>query len=74
MDSLEPISSKIALTLDLPPSCIQFCPAYPNHFVIGTYNLQKDDLDPEGEAESSEKKLQSRNGTLLVYWTDGSQL
>lgn len=78
------ISSKASLVLDLPPSCIQFCPAYPEYFVIGTYNLQKDDNggQPEAEKDSQDreepavelKKSQSRNGSLVVYKTDGSTL
>ncbi|KAH7325107.1 hypothetical protein B0I35DRAFT_476298 [Stachybotrys elegans] len=69
------ISSRVALTLDLPPSCIQFCPAYPDHFVVGTYNLEKEEAtqDPgadqsdDQETSNTSKKPQSRNGSLLVF-------
>lgn len=74
MGLLKPIVSKSKVNLELPPSCIQFCPAYPNFFVIGTYNLQKDEADAPYDTNSEEKKSQSRNGTLLVYWTDGTEL
>ena len=30
------ISSLASLTLDLPPSCIAFCPSKPQFFVVGT--------------------------------------
>ncbi|EME42081.1 hypothetical protein DOTSEDRAFT_54538 [Dothistroma septosporum NZE10] len=33
------ISSTTSLTLDLPPSCIQFSPRHPELFVVGTYFL-----------------------------------
>lgn len=42
------ISSKVSLTLDLPPSCITFCPSNPQFFVVGTYLLhQKEHLSAE---------------------------
>jgi diphthamide biosynthesis protein 7 len=28
--------------LDLPPSCVEFCPAFPTYFLVGTYSLQPD--------------------------------
>jgi diphthamide biosynthesis protein 7 len=78
------ISSKASLVLDLPPSCIQFCPAHPEYFVIGTYNLQKENNggQPVAEADSEVgeqpavelEKAQTRNGTLVVYKIDGSRL
>ncbi|KAF4955782.1 hypothetical protein FSARC_11762 [Fusarium sarcochroum] len=81
MDGSKLVSSKVSLTLDLPPSCIQFCPAHPELFVVGTYNLQKDEDDAqqskEGEDEDSSavtKTPQSRNGSLLVFRVDGSKL
>ena len=79
------ISSKVSLTLDLPPSCVQFCPAHPEYFVIGTYNLQKEEGtedhqdasrgDTAVKEEGDEpKKTQSRNGSLVVYRCHGSTL
>ena len=48
------------LDLGLPPSCIEFCPAYSNHFLIGTYNLQQGGEDYGGTgnvaAEGQEAK------------------
>ncbi|KAM0322419.1 hypothetical protein ACHAQA_009486 [Verticillium albo-atrum] len=74
------IASKQSLVLDLPPSCIEFCQAHPTYFVVGTYDLQKDDqaaakpdASEEDDDDSSEreqvaaKKPQSRNGTLIVF-------
>ena len=73
MDAAKPIASKVALTLDLPPSCIQFCPAHIRYFVVGTYNLQKEDeVEPAAaETETVLRKPQSRNGSLVVFKTDG---
>lgn len=33
--------SLCSLTLDLPPSCIEFSRVYPEYFVIGTYFLEQ---------------------------------
>ncbi|KAJ3939407.1 uncharacterized protein N0V96_010855 [Colletotrichum fioriniae] len=70
-DSAPTITSKQSLILDLPPSCIEFCSTHPSYFVVGTYNLVKEE---ETKTESSEnadgavpKKSQNRNGSLVVY-------
>lgn len=84
MDDAKIISSEVALTLGLPPSCIQFCPAHPNLFVVGTYNLEKNDDaqtgkeddngDDDREQVIATKTPQSRNGSLVVFKVDGSKL
>ncbi|GAW17866.1 hypothetical protein ANO14919_073330 [Xylariales sp. No.14919] len=69
------IASSRSLVLDLPPSCIEFCPAHPDHFIVGTYNLQKEDpatANDDGVSEHEDgsetvKKPQSRNGSLVVF-------
>ncbi|KAK1981859.1 hypothetical protein LZ30DRAFT_591799 [Colletotrichum cereale] len=64
------VASKQSLVLDLPPSCIEFCLSHPHYFVVGTYNLVKDEEPPNeaGDAGSSVvKKTQSRNGSLVVF-------
>lgn len=49
--------------LDLPPSCLEFSTKWPNYFVVGTYNLQKDEeaqeakIDDEGALEGDLTKL-----------------
>ncbi|KAM7193761.1 hypothetical protein V8F20_008236 [Naviculisporaceae sp. PSN 640] len=75
----EQISSIQSTHLDLPPSCLEFCPIHPSYFLVGTYNLQKNDApaepDDQDEHEDKQKdeeqlakaKLQSRNGTILVF-------
>ncbi|KAI0441818.1 hypothetical protein F4803DRAFT_521792 [Xylaria telfairii] len=69
------IASLRSFILDLPPSCIEFCPAHPDYFVIGTYNLQKeeptaveeDDVSNNEGGYETVKKPQNRNGSLVVF-------
>lgn len=71
----EVISSTQSMTLDLPPSCVEFCPSHPSFFVVGTYYLEKTDEGTQnnkndGEEELSETKTaqpQSRNGSIIVF-------
>ncbi|XXH01123.1 pre-rRNA processing [Hypoxylon texense] len=62
-----------SLTLDLPPSCIEFCPAHPDFFIVGTYNLQKEEEESavevplEDEEQQQTKHVQTRNGSLVVF-------
>ncbi|KAM7194620.1 hypothetical protein V8F33_007172 [Rhypophila sp. PSN 637] len=69
----EQISSIQSTQLDLPPSCLEFCPIHPSYFLVGTYNLQKNDapadereLDEEEEQQAT-TRLQSRSGSILVF-------
>ncbi|KAK1971809.1 WD40 repeat-like protein [Colletotrichum sublineola] len=64
------VASTQSLVLDLPPSCIEFCPTHPKYFVVGTYNLMKDEEPPnesEDAGSSVAKKTQNRNGSLVVF-------
>lgn len=70
----ERISSRQSIVLDLPPSCIEFCPAHPSYLVVGTYNLQKEEQqqqqqgeDENGEEDQKSIKSQSRNGSIIVF-------
>ncbi|EKJ67549.1 hypothetical protein NXS19_010263 [Fusarium pseudograminearum] len=83
MDDAKIVSSEVSLTLGLPPSCIQFCPAHPDLFVVGTYNLEKnednvqehkEDDDDDEHVTTTSKTPQSRNGSLLVFKVDGTKL
>ena len=71
--------------LDLPPSCVEFCPAFPSYFVVGTYSLQLESAEPKDENTDAEenagedgqasqpKQPQSRNGSIIVFrLTDGN--
>lgn len=72
----------IAATLDLPPSCIEFSQASPEYFVVGTYNLEKDDAEgPQHDQENDEDdkpknevKAQERNGSLVLYKLENDEL
>ncbi|KAJ4004876.1 hypothetical protein NW752_011385 [Fusarium irregulare] len=84
MDDAKVIASEVSLTLGLPPSCIQFCPAHPDLFVVGTYNLEKNEDDAQvgiengdeddGDQVAATKTPQNRNGSLLVFKVDGAKL
>lgn len=81
MELPAPVSSRESLVLDLPPCCVQFCPSHPQYFVIGTYNLEKDEnagdqgSETSGDNSVSETRThQNRNGSLVVYHTDGTVL
>ncbi|KAK4159635.1 hypothetical protein QBC43DRAFT_247026 [Cladorrhinum sp. PSN259] len=72
--------------LDLPPSCVEFCPAHPSYFLVGTYNLEKDKVDETEANEAREndddddvqaartKKVQSRNGSILTFQLRGQDI
>ena len=78
------INSIKSLVLDLPPSCIEFCPANRDYFVVGTYYLEKKEQDAsveeernEDEEEKSEdvdKKPQTRTGSLILFKVEGDEM
>ncbi|KAF2211315.1 hypothetical protein CERZMDRAFT_43657 [Cercospora zeae-maydis SCOH1-5] len=71
------LNSIHSLTLDLPPSCIQFCPTRPDIFVIGTYFLHRNDAaqdsssqetsDDASSAGRAAALTQKRTGSLILY-------
>jgi len=77
---MTPTSSTRSLILDLPPSCIAFCPTQPHLFVVGTYYLH-DSTTTKTETSSSaagshqisdhqddtSNPSQTRSGSLIVY-------
>ena len=61
----EPIKSLKSVTLDLPPSCIEFCPARPEYFVVGTYNLQQDPSEAgEGDGDVADPEENNDNDDI----------
>lgn len=76
------ITSLESLVLELPPSCIEFCSAYPDYLVVGTYELQRDEdqnpdpaedgADEEAVATATAPRTQSRNGSLVVFRVNGN--
>ncbi|KAK5169003.1 uncharacterized protein LTR77_006312 [Saxophila tyrrhenica] len=68
------LSSTSRLTLDLPPSCIAFCPSDQNLLVVGTYFLhplenrqEKNSHDDNSGDAGAEGRLQKRSGSLILY-------
>ncbi|KAH6642186.1 hypothetical protein C7974DRAFT_96926 [Boeremia exigua] len=62
------IDSLLTLTLDLPPSCIEFWSRDSQYAVVGTYNLEKEDgsgLSDPAQHEGQQKN-QERNGSLIL--------
>ncbi|THZ13424.1 WD40 repeat-like protein [Aureobasidium pullulans] len=72
-----------SLVLDLPPSCIEFCPVARDYFVVGTYFLEKKEQEAtaedtaennnDEESEEVEKKPQTRTGSLILFKVDGDK-
>jgi diphthine methyl ester acylhydrolase len=71
------IATVCATILELPPSCVEFSPKWPQCFVIGTYHLEDNDraLDggdesggqhAEGHDASCGNKPPLRNGSLIL--------
>ncbi|TIA01125.1 WD40 repeat-like protein [Aureobasidium pullulans] len=66
-----------SLVLELPPSCIEFCPVARDYFVVGTYFLEKKEQEAtaedtaennnDEESEEVEKKPQTRTGSLTLF-------
>ncbi|GIJ87532.1 hypothetical protein Asppvi_006440 [Aspergillus pseudoviridinutans] len=53
-------ASATTIFLDQPPSCLQFCPAAPNNFIIGTY-LLSENKDSDGNVQ------QTKTGSLQLW-------
>ncbi|OIW26799.1 hypothetical protein CONLIGDRAFT_656110 [Coniochaeta ligniaria NRRL 30616] len=66
------IVSRRSLTLELPPSCLEFSPLLPSYFLVGTYNLQTSG-EEAGEHEPSVGP-QRRNGSIVVYEVAGQDI
>ena len=76
-DTGEQAASESSMILDLPPSCLEFCPAFPSCFLVGTYFLEKNDASVPTDVDSAEssrdeigndsQKSQRRNGSIVVY-------
>jgi diphthine methyl ester acylhydrolase len=63
-------------TLELPPSCIAFCPTEPDLIVVGTYYLHNATSQREKREHNDDETVsgadatsaaQSRSGSLLLY-------
>jgi diphthamide biosynthesis protein 7 len=77
------INSIQSLILDLPPSCIEFCPVARDYFVVGTYFLEKKEQDAgvggaaedqEEKSEDVDTKPQTRTGSLVLFKVEGDEV
>ncbi|KAF7585284.1 hypothetical protein BBP40_011434, partial [Aspergillus hancockii] len=59
--SIQTPTSAATFYLDQPPSCLQSCPASPNHFIIGTYLLTE-------TKDASETSIQQTKTGSLQLW------
>ncbi|KGO48367.1 hypothetical protein PEX1_097080 [Penicillium expansum] len=63
MASIQHPQSTTTVFLDQPPSCLEFCPEAPDHFIVGTYLLSENKTE-DGEIE------QSKTGSLQLWKLD----
>ncbi|KAL1639000.1 Prohibitin-2, subunit of the prohibitin complex (Phb1p-Phb2p) [Diplodia intermedia] len=68
------IKSIRSLTLDIPPSCIEFVPGHPELFVVGTYYLEKKSDGENATAEQINGQPQQRTGSLLLFKLEGNEV
>lgn len=74
-DEGDKIRSFQSMRLDLPPSCIEFCPQFPSHFLVGTYYLDTSGAEGNGTVKDSDgddveveaKQAQSKSGSIIVF-------
>lgn len=62
-DSVRHARSATTVFLDQPPSCLEFCPDIPDHFVVGTYLLSEKKQD-DGEVQ------QTKTGSVQLWKLD----
>ncbi|KAJ5594178.1 uncharacterized protein N7459_000386 [Penicillium hispanicum] len=62
-DSIQHPKSATTIFLDQPPSCLEFCPEIPDHFVVGTY-LLSETKNENGDIQ------QSKTGSLQLWKLD----
>lgn len=63
MANIQHPQSATTVFLDQPPSCLEFCPEAPDHFIVGTYLLSENKTE-DGEIE------QSKTGSLQLWKLD----
>ncbi|KAF2456805.1 WD40-repeat-containing domain protein [Lineolata rhizophorae] len=61
------IASLQSLTLDLPPSCVEFDPFHPELFVVGTYHLEPSKNVDEANDKVEEGSSQTRRGSISLF-------
>jgi diphthine methyl ester acylhydrolase len=78
------IHSIHSVLVDLPPSCVAFCPSQPQLFVVGTYFLHPREQQEDGAGDPSARLTetqptpadgaQQRSGSLILYQIDGDKV
>lgn len=74
------ITSHKSFCLDLPPSCIAYCPTRTRYFVVGTYYLHpasdSDDFGNRDEKDtvSVRAQVQRRSGSLILCRHEGETM
>ncbi|KAG6357849.1 hypothetical protein INS49_013730 [Diaporthe citri] len=74
-DGGEKINSFQSMILDLPPSCVEICPRYPSHFLVGTYYLETSEAEAKdtekdndgADVEVEARQAQSKSGSIIVF-------
>jgi len=73
VDEAVNIKSTQTLILEKPPCCLEFAPLASEYFVVGTYNLVKDEGHEEivedvidGKEKDAGAKKQTRDGSLIL--------
>jgi len=59
---LQKPKSETTVFLDQPPSCLEFCPEIPDHFVVGTYLLS--------ETKTEDGIEQTKTGSVQLWKLD----
>ena len=71
------IKSLQNVTLDQPPSCVEFLPSHQDFFVVGTYHLHAS-LEKGEDLSSNESQAtvnaQSRSGSLVLLNWESSNM
>lgn len=62
-EPLQRPKSTTTIFLDQPPSCLEFCPAAPNHFIVGTYLLSETKTE-DGDIQ------QDKTGSVQLWKLD----
>lgn len=63
MTEIQHLKSAKTVFLDQPPSCLEFCPEIPDHFVVGTYLLS----ETKNEDDTVE---QTKTGSVQLWKLD----
>lgn len=77
-ENIPSIASHHSMTLDLPPSCIEFSPLHSDCFVVGTYYLEPESgarhtISTQGD-DQTRVPVQDRTGSLMLFALNNQKL